>query len=88
MSTLPAAYSNFILSLCAGVSTVTNTQPARPSKAERERRCRTLFEAELPTSAQGNEFADLYSADGLRITIRSLADVRHASWYATWRIQR
>lgn len=75
-TTMSSTHSNTFPSLCLGPDTTTPAQPDNPSGAVMRARRRTLFGAELPSSAVGNGFADMYSADGMTLTVRSLADVR------------
>lgn len=76
---------NSFAALCDGVETAMASQPPRPSGSVLRARRRALFGLQLPTSSAGNIFLDLYSADGLSITFRSLADVSRATSCATRR---
>lgn len=64
--------------LCDSADTVLASQPPRASGSVLRARRRALFGLQLPTSSAGNVFLDLYSADGLSITFRSLDDVSRA----------
>jgi hypothetical protein len=77
MSSAAASVANFIVSLVDGVDTTLQHQPNRPSGSVLRARRRVLFGVQLPSSAAGNDFADLYSPDGLSMTFQSRADVSY-----------
>ncbi len=60
---------------CDGVDTTLPNQPIRPSHSVLRARRRILFGVPLPLSSAGNEFTDLYNADGTKMTFRSRDDV-------------
>ncbi|OAK93383.1 hypothetical protein IQ06DRAFT_311627 [Phaeosphaeriaceae sp. SRC1lsM3a] len=76
MSSAAASVANFIVSLVDGVDTTLQHQPNRPSGSVLRARRRVLFGVQLPSSAAGNDFADLYSPNGLSMTFQSLADLQ------------
>jgi hypothetical protein len=77
MASPAANTANFLTTLVDGIDTTLPHQPNRPSGSVLRARRRVLFSVQLPSSATGNVFADLYSPDGLSMTFRSLADVRY-----------
>ncbi|KAF2844530.1 hypothetical protein T440DRAFT_484115 [Plenodomus tracheiphilus IPT5] len=79
MSTPSAINSNSFAALCDGIDTTIQDQPFRPSGSVLRARRRTLFGAQLPSSAVGNVFADLYSADGQSMTFCSLSDLQRVA---------